>query len=1212
VEAYWKVRRAQEFPVGAARERFAVTLHTPTPLAGSLEAMEDGDQRLSLLFDNRAAIVVDSADGAVVYANPAAAVLFGADRPDQLSDDPENLRGPGIDRLRELGRALRDTGHTPTPSIEMLRFFVGPRTLSQGFTCSRLALSPRRDQDSAPKTEDHVGVLAVAVRKVRQSADINERADALFGQSPDPVIVQDREGTILYRNAAAERLDDPAAMHAVEREAGAYRISFLHQPALDRIATDEAEEPAIIADHQSTRDDGQRDAAEERGGLGFLKALAGAIGLGGGAAIANASDDTMAAPATSGGAAAETDAASGPQIGTRFRFSLNQNAEVSEAVPGLSEIGLSGKIGSAMDDLVAGDPTQLARAIEARDTFNRISIQWHAADHGAPVNILLSGLPILDGEGGFHGLRAFGVVGARAVVPAAPEPEDISTGTALDNVNGPLETTEDQHGPVSAADAADIADAPDEDSDSDDRGAEPDQSGGMSERLEKLVTAGAGLAAGGAAIGLATRRDAADEPARDEKNDESPQQGDAAEGDLVNEAASEQPPHDHRPVLISADDIPARRPMRPTEETLRPANGLARSDQQALDEIAERLGADPAEPGMDARDEYSEPASEPDSTHHDHVSILSDEIGEEDREEDTAEAAVDEDDDSDGVLVPFTRQRGGSDTRFAPTDSTEELDDPAEPSPATRDWARIASAATALGGLGAGLGLMGRDTDEASEDTIGDVPAAPDHAGATNEIIDLVDRLPLGMLFVRDEAPLYANRAFLDLFGYADIGDLEAEGGMPALFENLSDTQVPGKQMLTGITRDNRPFQVEARLQMARWVDGPAVLLSIRERDRFDTQPLENADAEIAELRDVLDVVPDAILVADKSGRIRALNAAARDLLGPLDRAGQPPLLPALFADEAQGEIAKIVDQMISDSAPDRHEPVRAALISRHGERVDVDTVLSLIGIGLREKICAILRRPAKSTAADAETAASGAALAENGKSDVLAKVSHEIRTPINAIIGFADMMLDEQYGPIGHERYTGYLRDIKSSGMHIVSLVNDLLDLSKVEAGMLDLEFAETRLNDVVEQCAAIMQSQASRDNVILRTSLAHNLPPVVADIRSIRQILLNLLSNAIKFTNAGGHVIVSTIYADDGAVELRVRDTGTGMSEEDIAKALEPYRQSTTTGPDHPNRGSGIGLPLTRALAEANRARFAIDSTPGDGTTVRVSFPPTRVLAE
>jgi signal transduction histidine kinase len=223
--------------------------------------------------------------------------------------------------------------------------------------------------------------------------------------------------------------------------------------------------------------------------------------------------------------------------------------------------------------------------------------------------------------------------------------------------------------------------------------------------------------------------------------------------------------------------------------------------------------------------------------------------------------------------------------------------------------------------------------------------------------------------------------------------------------------------------------------------------------------------------------------------------------------------------------------------------------------------------------------------------------------------MSHEIRTPMSAIMGFAEVMLDERFGPIGNERYRDYLKDMHTSGAHVISLINDLLDISKIEAGRADLNFIRLDLNAAASNAANLMQNEARRARVILRMNLEERLPAIVADDRSIRQIFLNLLSNAIKFSEAGGQIIVSTALSERGEVVLRIRDNGIGMREEDIATALEPFRQ---VGTARRSGGTGLGLPLTKALVEANRAALSIRSAPDKGTLVEVTFPPNRVLAE
>lgn len=244
-------------------------------------------------------------------------------------------------------------------------------------------------------------------------------------------------------------------------------------------------------------------------------------------------------------------------------------------------------------------------------------------------------------------------------------------------------------------------------------------------------------------------------------------------------------------------------------------------------------------------------------------------------------------------------------------------------------------------------------------------------------------------------------------------------------------------------------------------------------------------------------------------------------------------------------------------------------------------------------------RKPRKTKANDAPAPAK--------KADFLAKVSHELRTPLNSIIGFAEIMKDEQLGPIGNDRYRGYLRDIHESGMYALSLVNDLLDISKIEAGEFELNFAAVDINDVAGESVLSMQPQAQRQRVLLRTDFADDLPLVLADRRSIKQIILNLVSNAIKFTDSGGQVIVSTHRTSAGSVKFRVRDTGIGMSSDEIEVAMKPFQQPDTA--PRKQVGTGLGLPLTKALVEANRATFELRSTSDAGTRIDVTFGADRI---
>ena len=307
-----------------------------------------------------------------------------------------------------------------------------------------------------------------------------------------------------------------------------------------------------------------------------------------------------------------------------------------------------------------------------------------------------------------------------------------------------------------------------------------------------------------------------------------------------------------------------------------------------------------------------------------------------------------------------------------------------------------------------------------------------------------------------------------------------------------------------------------------------------------------------------------------------------------------------LFAPESRRSVLDYLDRLARGAAAGMLETGREAIGRvRRGGLVPLYITMGRIEDG--EKLCAVLRDVTawKRTEEELINARQQAERASTAKSEFLAKISHEIRTPLNAIIGFSEVMMDERFGPVGNERYRQYLKDIHSSGGHLISLLNDLLDLSKIEAGKLELTFVSVNLNDLVQQCVAIMQQQANRERVIIRTSLPASLPQIVADARSVRQIALNLLSNSIKFTGAGGQVIVSTALTDDNEVVLRVRDTGVGMSEKELQTALEPFRQLATVvalgferhrpGPaDHQGAGGGQSCPLPHHQPGRRTARW------------------------
>ena len=488
----------------------------------------------------------------------------------------------------------------------------------------------------------------------------------------------------------------------------------------------------------------------------------------------------------------------------------------------------------------------------------------------------------------------------------------------------------------------------------------------------------------------------------------------------------------------------------------------------------------------------------------------------------------------------------------------------------------------------------------------------------------VLDRLPLGVVVHRGERILYVNRVVLEWTGLYSLDALNHAGGLRRLFAGAyeDETQAPGEAGRTFAIsgRNGEPIPVEARLLSAPWEGESALVYVLRragagldERLEASELALREAETTTRELRAILDTATDGVLLIDREGKILGINRSAEALFGFDANEVEGQSFTMLFAQESSRAVVDYLDGLAVNGVASVLNDGREVLGRvREGGLIPLFMTLGRVGDST-DKFCAVFRDISQWKRAEQElvSARRSAEKSSSQKSDFLAKISHEIRTPLNAIIGFAEVMADERFGPIGNERYREYLKDIQASGSHLISLINDLLDLSKIEAGKLDLTFASVDLNDIASQCMSIMQPQANRERIIIRTSLAPNLPPVVADVRSIRQIVLNLLSNSIKFTRPGGQVIVSTALAEGGEVTLRVRDTGVGMSESEVKTALEPFRQLATSGRTG-SGGSGLGLPLTKALVEANRASFAIKSAQNSGTLVEITFPTTRVLAE
>jgi PAS domain S-box-containing protein len=493
----------------------------------------------------------------------------------------------------------------------------------------------------------------------------------------------------------------------------------------------------------------------------------------------------------------------------------------------------------------------------------------------------------------------------------------------------------------------------------------------------------------------------------------------------------------------------------------------------------------------------------------------------------------------------------------------------------------------------------------------------------------LLDLLPVGVLIYRLDRLLYANRAFLVQMGYASLHALEEAGGLDALYvapgvssaSSTSDTGTPVTISGTQASEQasSGPASAsDARLFTISW-DGDSALALI-----FSDTPTEVAaavavlpefipfrppsavgHANAEELGAILDTTAEGIVMFDAEGNVNSCNRSAEALFGYDGAEFVQRNLTELFAPESQ---LAVLDYLEGIKGAD------AASLLDHGRdvlgRVREGGIIPLSMTMGRTRpdgpnFFAVFRDVSQNKTSENEPQPAGrpADRVANAKADMLARISHEVRTPLNAIIGFSEVMIGERFGALGHERYVEYVKDIRASGERVIAVINDLLDLSRIETGRLDLTFANQNLNDLVEQCVAVMQPQANRERIIIRTSLAHLLPTVVADARSLRQITLNLIGNSIHLANAGGQVIVSTALSDFGEVVLRVRDTGQGLNDNEVAAAMEPFRAQAPS--DRASDNSGVSLSLTKALVEANRAQFQIKAGPHSGTLIEVVFP-------
>ena len=461
-----------------------------------------------------------------------------------------------------------------------------------------------------------------------------------------------------------------------------------------------------------------------------------------------------------------------------------------------------------------------------------------------------------------------------------------------------------------------------------------------------------------------------------------------------------------------------------------------------------------------------------------------------------------------------------------------------------------------------------------------------------------------------------ANHALADLAG-AQPGDL---GGSPIwpLFPALGrpdaapeeagqPERVAHRRLETELRgRDGRLTPVAITVNEFIWHNAHELvwlIYDVSARRRREKETAETAET----MRVILDNMSQGLMMLDRDLHVVAYNPVFREIFDLPDELlhGRPHFASVIRHQALRGDYgAGDVDEQVRVRVAlfERRQPYRREIRRPDGRAFELRCNTTPEG-GLVTTFTDVTeRRHAERSAVEAKEAAEAA---NRAKSDFLANMSHELRTPLNAIIGYSEAMTARLFGPLAI-RYAEYAGDINASGQHLLNIINDLLDLSKIEAGRMEL-FEETLdVGDAAQDAIHIMRERGERAGVTLALDCRARDAGIVGDLRAIRQILFNLLSNAIKFTDRGGGVTV-VVAEDGGAIALTVADTGIGMAANDIPKALEPFGQ--ISGPmARRHQGTGLGLPLVKSFAELHQARFEIESQPGIGTTVRITFPPSR----
>jgi|GEM_PF-3123365 len=385
----------------------------------------------------------------------------------------------------------------------------------------------------------------------------------------------------------------------------------------------------------------------------------------------------------------------------------------------------------------------------------------------------------------------------------------------------------------------------------------------------------------------------------------------------------------------------------------------------------------------------------------------------------------------------------------------------------------------------------------------------------------------------------------------------------------------------------------------------------LRAKDSLEDRVRERT-RELRKLSTALDQISAMVFITDRNGVIEYINPMFTKMTGyeTHEAIGKTPRIlksgatpKSLYENLWQTILA---GDIWRGEIKDRHKTGRLFWVSASVSPIKDDTDTITHFVAMHEDISA--RKEAEAAIISARESAE---TANRAKAELLANTSHELRTPLNAIIGFSSALKEELFGPLANVKQVEYVDDIHSSGTHLLDLINDILDVSAIEAGKMELHETPCNLNHIIDACIKMVAPRAQSGHVRLNFDDTTGLPALFADERRIKQVVLNLLSNAIKFTPENGQVSLGLGLDDHGRMRLSVEDTGIGMNDDELKKAMMQFGQ-VDSGHTRKHQGTGLGLPLTKGLVELHGGVMNVHSATDQGTQVTITFPKERVVLE